>query len=188
VKLRRDSIGRMQHVRKSSAAELARRRDHVYELYRKGYLRSDIAEALDVSASTIDDDLDTMRVQKVRRYKPLIEGKPPLSLWRDEDLQHPEPDAHYLNSLALAMIENASEHLTRQGVVNLLAHDTHDALYAGDEAWISQARAKISRLSLYITRLHGVLDSPSVREQAMRDRGNQQDELAPPTLRVIGHK
>ena len=178
-----DRRGRPQYTRKATVTEVARRRDHALRLWRDGYMRRDIAEALDVNVTTVDADLIAMGIRGERRMKALCEGKPTRTLWLDEDVGTPvDPSAHYLNSLALTMIDNSTDYLRRQGVVNLLAHNVHDALRNGDQAWISQARAKLSRASLLFTQLHAVLDSPAAREQGMRETTASD---SPPVLRVI---
>jgi hypothetical protein len=183
-----DIRGYLQYRSKTTPAEIERRRDEAYRLYREGYKRTDIAEALDISESVLHGDLAARAVAKNKRYKALVEGKPPRAYWRDEDVLVPEDTtAHYLNSLALMMIENSTDYMTRERIVNLFAHDVNDAVKAGDEAWISQARAKITRASLIFRRMHGVLDSPVVRDQAMRDAGLHPVET-PATLRVVDSK
>jgi hypothetical protein len=183
VKRRVDSRGRRQFASKASPAELARRRDHVLRFWRDGYMRSDIAAALDVSPSAVHEDLAKMGVRGERRMHALVEGKPPRTFWMDEDVNPaPDPGAHYLNSLALEMLDNSVDYITRQGIVNLFSHDVHDALRAGDDAWISKARSKLARANLLLMRLHGVLDSPAIRERGMRD---MPEGDSPPFLRVI---
>jgi predicted ArsR family transcriptional regulator len=166
-------------VSKATPAEMARRRDAVAKLYREGYQLQHIATALGISPSAVSDDLLVSGTPKVRGPRPKGDSVPPTTKWREAD-QPVQTGPHYLSSLALNMVDNTTEYFTRQDAVNLLAHDAHDALVAGDEAWVSQARAKLSRLMSYLGRMQAVLDSPEARA-----RGMQIDQTERPDLRVV---
>lgn len=187
---------RHRPARRATREEVARRVEAAAKLWREGYRRDAIGEALGTSHGTVDNDVRAAGIDpKIPRE--IKRGPAPTIVWRDEPARQsrrpsapksPPPkldldEPSYRRSDTLDYVEMAEATLMRDRAENRLAWDAAEAARAGDEEWFARARSVLGALIGRLEGLQRVLDSPAEREAA---RNSMTPAEARPSLRAVG--
>lgn len=187
--------GRHYPSGRATKEEVQARREASAWLWREGYGRDDIAEALGIGHSTVSADVAVMGIDTSipRTIRP---GPAPIIPWRKgqprisrtpKSKQAVKPqratpaEPAYRRSYVIDMIAMTEANLRADNVENRLAWDATEAAQAHDDAWFAQARAALGALIARVEVLQRVLDDPVERE---RRRSSMNETGERPNLRI----
>jgi hypothetical protein len=156
--------------RKSTTAQITRRRDATLRLYNEGWGVTRIAEALDVHTSTTVDDLDIMRPGRVRhdRSRPRA-GRPDPVDWRTEPSGPEIPDA------VLRSVQGFLREMKAANYRNAFAHAVNEAGYRKAETWLESAAGLTAQLAEVGEQLRLILTDAGHRRQMAGGRAGRDD-------------
>jgi hypothetical protein len=165
-----------------SAAEQDRLVRKAMELQRRGYNYELIAAAAGVTRTYLGTILRKRGYRGARNYSRYRDGAARLPtlkpvVWRDRDVAY-NPEPLYRRSTTIPLLRSIVETCTHDNAVNRFAHDTADAIRAGDQQWLSEARIVLDQARLYIHRLTAVAEVEEARRRAIEDP-RERDDIGP---------
>jgi len=156
-------------TRKSSPAQITRRRDAALRLYNEGWGVTKIAGALDVHNSTVVDDLDIMQPDRHRNRRTGRTGDPEPVDWRTE------PDGPEIPDPVLRLVDGFLREMKAVNYRNAFAHAVNEAGYREARSWLENAADLTGQLAGVGVQLHLILTDNVHRQQMAGGRAGRDD-------------